>query len=84
MHFNIAKCKVMYVGNKRQWSMHPYTMMDENGYRQRISVTTLERDLGALVSADLNLSSQYRAAAAAANWKFGVLRKSFSSRSQVL
>ena len=83
MRFNIAKCKVMHVGIKAK-STHSYTMIDEQGDRKQLSVTTSERDLGVLVTDNLSLSAQCKAAAAAANWKFGVLEKSFSSRSQAI
>ena len=50
-------------------------MIDEQGVRQQLSVTKMERDLGVLVKNDLTLGAQCKAAAAAANWKFGVLKK---------
>jgi hypothetical protein len=39
-------------------------------------------DLDVLVSDDLKLGAQCRSAAAKAKWKFGVLKKSFTSRSE--
>ena len=49
-----------------------------------LEVTTLERDLGVLVADDLSLGAQCRAAAATANWKFGIFKKTFTSRSRLL
>ena len=43
-------------------------------------MTKVERDLGVLVSNDLKFGPQCKAAAATASWKFGVLKKVFSSR----
>ena len=44
----------------------------------------MERDLGVLVSHDLKLRTQSRAAATKAKWKFGALKQIFSSRSKIL
>ena len=83
MKFNIAKCKVMHIGGKIK-SQHVYTMADSEGVRHTLETTTCERDLGVLVSDDLTFNSQCKAAAANANWKFGVFKKTFSSRSDRL
>jgi hypothetical protein len=83
MKFNIAKCKVMHIGGKTK-SQHVYTMEDADGTRHTLETSTCERDLGVLVSDDLTFSAQCKAAAANANWKFGVFKKSFSSRSERL
>ena len=83
MKFNIAKCKVMHVGGKTK-SQHVYTMEDADGVRHTLETSSCERDLGVLVTNDLTFNAQCRAAAANANWKFGVFKKSFSSRSERL
>jgi hypothetical protein len=84
MDFNIAKCKVMHVGNGKNKSSQVYTMTDNNGEARALEVTTVERDLGVLVSDDLKLSAQCAEAAAVANWKLGVFKKAFASRDQLL
>ena len=84
MKFNTAKCKVMHVGKGKKKSTHAYTMPDGAGITHTLEVTRVERDLGVLVSDDLQFGPQCKAAAAAANWKFGVLKKVFSSRSRRL
>ncbi len=84
MSFNIAKCKVMHVGSGKHKSTREYTMNDEEGVLSPLEVTTCERDLGVLVSSDLKLGDQCAAAAAKANWKFGVYKKAFASREKCL
>lgn len=81
MRFNIAKCKVMHIGCGDK-STHDYTMQDDDGMDHILETTVLERDLGVLVSDDLKLSAQFRAAAAKAKWKFGQLKQILTSRSQ--
>jgi hypothetical protein len=83
MNFNIAKCKVMHVGRDAN-EPHTYTMTDQDGVKRALEVTKLERDLGVLVSNDLKFSAQCTEAAAKANWKLGVFKKAFSSRSEQL
>ena len=84
MRFNIEKCKVMHVGRGAKRSAHVYTMNDENDEPQPLTVTQVERDLGVLVSNNLKFGPQCIAAAKTALWKFGVLKKVFSSRSLIL
>jgi hypothetical protein len=84
MRFNIAKCKVMHVGRGEKKSAQDYTMRDDDGIERTLETTKLERDLGVLVSDDLKLGHQCRAAAAKARWKFSALKKVFTSRSQQL
>ena len=83
MKFNIAKCKVLHIGGKTK-SQHVYTMEDAEGMWHTLETTSCERDLGVLVADDLTFYAQCRAAAANANWKFSVFKKSFSSRSERL
>ena len=84
LRFNIAKCKVMHVGRGVNKSTQDYTMPDEDGIARTLEVTHVERDLGVLVSDDLTLGAQCRAAAAKAKWKFGALKQIFTSRSKTL
>ena len=81
MPFNIDKCKVMHVGRTNQKSKFIYSMLDPDGNRKNLEVTTVERDLGVLVSDDLKARSQVNAAAALANRTLGRLKKLFRSRS---
>jgi hypothetical protein len=81
MSFNIDKCKIMHIGRGKNKSTHEYTMKDHNGETRILETTKAERDLGVLVSDDLKFSNQAKSAAAKAMWKFGVLKKVFSSHS---
>lgn len=81
MRFNVKKCKVMHVGKKNKRSEHVYTMEDSSGVAQELLETTLERDLGVLISNDLKWESQVKAAAARANRAFGIYKRVFQSRS---
>ncbi len=82
--FNIDKWKVMHVGRGKKRSTHTYTMTAQDGTRHQLGTTTVERDLGVLVSDDLKVRAQVEAAAARANNKLGQLKKSFQSRSPEL
>lgn len=55
-------------------------MCDDQSATHALEVTHVERDLGVLVSEDLKFCPQCKSASATANWKFGVLKKVFSSR----
>lgn len=82
MLFNIAKCKVMHVGRGSNKSSYEYTMPDKDGTPCPLEVTHLERDLGVLISDDLKLEAQCRAAAARARWQFGILKQVIRSRNK--
>ncbi len=84
MPFNVDKCKVMHVGRANNKSTHEYTMTCADGTRRQLEVTTIERDLGVLVSDDLKVRAQVEAAASLANRVLGRLKKSFRSRSKTL
>ena len=56
-------------------------MINANGTRQQLEETTVERDLGVLISADLKLRAQVEQAATKANRMLGRLKKAFRSRS---
>ena len=70
----------MHVGKTKSRSAHTYYMRDDDGAMRSLEETTVERDLGVLVSNDLKLGAQCKAAAAKANWKLGVFKKAFASR----
>ena len=84
MCFNVAKCKVMHVGWGLAMSERIYTMTDESGAARELETTQVERDLGVLVSSDLKMGAQCKAAAAKARWVFAMLKRAFSSRSRRL
>jgi hypothetical protein len=80
MHFNIEKCKVMHIGRSNNKSSHTYSMANLDSTRRPLEATTVERDLGVLVSDDLKVRAQVEAAASIANRTLGRLKKSFRSR----
>jgi hypothetical protein len=84
MGFNIAKCKVMHVGLGSKKSTHDYKMTGSDGQARSLEATTVERDLGVLISDDLKLGAQCSAAAAKANWKLGIYKRTFASRDPLL
>ena len=55
-------------------------MSNENGDVHVLEETTLERDLGVLISNDLKQAEQVKASAAKANRVLGMLKKSFKHR----
>jgi hypothetical protein len=82
MRFNIKKCKVMHVGKRDSLrSDHVYTMDDSSGITHELEETSLERDLGVLISNDLKWRPQVEAATARANRVFGIYKRVFQSRS---
>ena len=81
MPFNIDKCKIMHVGRTTKISNYRYTITDEQGIRNEIEVTRVERDLGIQVSDDLKVRNQVDTAAAMANRALGRLKKCLRSRS---
>jgi hypothetical protein len=83
MLFNLDKCKCMHVGRNNK-SVYVYTMTDQMGMRQELGTTSVERDLGVLISEDLKVKHQVEAAAARANQVLGRLKKSFRSRGLML
>lgn len=80
MRFNLSKCKVMHVGRSNNKSTQDYTMQDSTGARHTLEVTSVERDLGVLISNDLKLRPQVEAAASKANQMLGMYKKAFRSR----
>ncbi len=65
--------------------MHKYTMLSvDDGARQQLVETVLERDLGVLVTPNLKWKDQVAASVAKANQVFGMLKRTFASRSAKL
>jgi hypothetical protein len=84
MYFNVDKCKVMHVGRANNKSSQVYSMSCADYTRRPLEVSTVERDLGVMVSSDLKVRAQVEAAASTANRMLGQLKKSFRSRSFLL
>ncbi|XP_047139088.1 uncharacterized protein LOC124814999 [Hydra vulgaris] len=80
MHFNIDKCKVMHAGRPNKRLSHDYSMETADGMRHTIATTTIECDLGVLISNDLKVRAQVEKAASAANRMLGKLKNAFRSR----
>jgi hypothetical protein len=77
---NLSKCKAMYLGTNRR--KQEYYMPSSNGI-QVLSETTVERDLGVIVSNDLKWNKQCSVAASKANRILGQIKNSFSYLDQV-
>ena len=68
------KCKILHLGSNNK--KYQYAMR-ENGLRTIISDTTLEKDLGVLISQDLKVAEQCNKAAKKAMRVLGMVRKTF-------
>lgn len=75
MKFNITKCKRMHIGKYN--GKIPYSM---NGIT--LAETTVERDLGILISADLKVSAQCQQAYSKAQRVLGMINRCILSRSR--
>ena len=71
LKFNREKCKVMHIGRRNP--CYDYTMNNTI-----LSTTSLEKDLGILISSDLKVSAQVAKAAAAANSMLGRIKRTFT------
>ena len=79
MHLNIAKCKIMRIGKRTNFS--GYTIFDTTqNLRQQLQITTLERDLGIFISNDLKPTQQVQKAASKANMVLAMLRNTFVTK----
>ena len=79
MKLNIDKCKVMHIGPKNPGSN--YTMTDKTtNEKHTLETTTVERDLGVLISADLKIKSQVDKATSQGNRMLGLAKRTFVSR----
>lgn len=74
----------MHIGRALNKSTHEYSMSEIDGSRRILEVSSLERDLGVLVSDNFKVRAQVEVAASAANRMLGLLKKTFRSRSTVL
>ncbi len=73
MEFNVRKCKVMHIGHANP--KHKYQMDGEE-----LSETTVERDVGVMVSNNLKPAAQCAKAALTANRVLGQITRSFHYR----
>ena len=77
LKFNPLKCKVLHLGSRNQ--KYEYTMKDQNGIRTVLSESTLEKDLGVLISKDLKVADQCNKAAKKAMRVLGMVKRSFKN-----
>ena len=73
MQFNVAKCKVMHLGNRN--GKHVYTMAG-----QALGVTSAEKDIGVIVTDKLKPADQCRSAARTAQAVLGQITRAFHYR----
>ena len=78
MRLNVKKCKVMHFGSNNPEAS--YNMFDDDGDRCDLEVSHVERDLGVLVSDDLDWSEQVAAVVSRANRVLGMLKRAFVCR----
>ena len=80
MKLNESKCKLMHIGGKKE--NHLYTIESFDGLSvTALTKTTLERDLGILISSDLKWKSQITSCANKASKILGMLTRTFEYRS---
>ena len=77
LKFNPLKCKVLHLGSGNQ--NYEYTMKDQNGIRIVLGESTLEKDLGVLISKDLKVADQCNKAAKKAMRVLGMVKRSFKN-----
>lgn len=82
MELNLDKCKVIYFSNKNK--RKEYTMLDQKGVRHKLESSTIERDLGVHITADMKWRNQCQFAAAKANRILGMLGRTFTSRDSTI
>jgi hypothetical protein len=80
MQLNTSKCKVVRFGRTVDHYI-PLYLTSQDGSRQEIEVSEVERDLGIQVCNDLSWKKQVETAAARANSILGMLRKTFQHNS---
>ena len=76
--FNQLKCKYLRVTRKTQSIIHEYTIKNRG-----MSTTTMEKDLGILVAADLTWTNHILERCARANKLLGLVRRSSADISNV-
>ena len=74
MSLNGSKCKVMHFGKNNPRGKY---WIEEDGKRQELETTEVEKDLGIMVTIDGKCSAQVEAAVNKASWTLGRIRKSF-------
>jgi ribonuclease P/MRP protein subunit RPP40 len=72
---NFEKCKIMHFG--KQNKQYGYNMKD-NGISRKLEVSSVEKDIGVLISSDLKWEKQVRSAAGKANSKLALLDRTFT------
>ncbi len=88
LQLNVEKCKTMHVHGRgrgeNKVSSRDYKMTDSVGIQHVLTTTELERDLGVLIATNGKWHEQVAAAVAKANRAFGMLKRTFTSRSPKL
>ena len=82
MKLNADKCKVMHIGKKV--TSHPYSIRDSTSRSQTLEITTVEKNLGIMISNDLKPRFQVQKASSKANAMLAVLKDTFVTRDQSL
>lgn len=75
MELNIDKCKVMHIG--KQNPKRQYWVPTAEGGKKFLGETSCERDLGIIVSDDLEYEKQVEYSVAKANKMLGIVRRTF-------
>ena len=75
LRFNPKKCKVLHLGSRNPEFV--YTMKD-GGSRIKLETTSLEKDLGVLITDNLKVGEQCERAAGKAMRVLGMIRRSFT------
>ena len=78
---NFEKCKIVHFG--KQNKKYNYSMKD-NGIPRELEVSSIEKDIGVLISNDLRWEMQVRSAAGKANSKLALLDKTFTYKEKKL
>ena len=78
---NFEKCKIVHFG--KQNKKYNYSMKD-NGIPRELEVSSIEKDIGVLISNDLRWEMQVRSATGKANSKLALLDKTFTYKEKKL
>ena len=82
MHLNTDKCKVMHIGKKVP--PRSYHILDSADQQKTLGSTTVEKDLGIMISNDLKPRAQVQKASSKANSMLALLKNTFFSREPLL
>ena len=77
LYFNISKCKVMYIGSKKDRSRDDYYMEQEND-RRKIESCDQEKDLGVTFDEKLEFNKHIVSAIGKANQMLGLIKRTFT------